>query len=692
MNRVRLRSTVATESGCDDNEISENESLRFHYSGRPENENHLNNEIAEMLRFFQGDALSLNDIKLLEFSNILNDSAATTLSGNLKTRNFQLHTLRIVKNTMMTSSSAEKLASLVQCHISSLIELDLSKNPQLFSAKGTFRSFVGTLHASECLTRLNLSDNSIGRNGNAVKEISKLLRQNQSIRHLNLSYNHFTPRHMSTDGGLFNNETLRTLDLSNNDLRDTGVGIIIKAIVSHGSKSILEELNASNNLIGCIGAKAIRELLLNSNNNNKTLRKLDLSHNSIGTDGKDHLRRTLCYNHTLKEVNISSNNLFDIGNAVDVEMWCITEHSKLIRLDLAMTMLNDNDAIAIAETISNHGTLEILNLSSNSIQSDGMGTILKAVPYSNSLKELWLHNNKIKDEKKLVSFVCDVKLCKLEVLTYDNNPFNQEQLENIKSAFQFHNNMKTWLGTLIENVRRNAVRDVRLSTRNVIFGDRELDVITSELARHPGEITTVHLDGDNITDASIRHFAHKVLCSNDERLRVKHLYCYNLTRLQTNGIGSIAQCLRMPNSPLLGLTLCNCNVGPEAAAEIACCLENNQSLKLLNLQSNRISDRGAQLIFAAVLDPPHPTLQILNLSNNRLTDTALEGLGRFDRIVDVLLHQNDITDRGVLDICKAVMETTSLQYLNLRDNPNMSWKGIQTLQLFLHDPFVLDVS
>jgi Leucine-rich repeat (LRR) protein len=136
--------------------------------------------------------------------------------------------------------------------------------------------------------------------------------------------------------------------------------------------------------------------------------------------------------------------------------------------------------------------------------------------------------------------------------------------------------------------------------------------------------------------------------------------------------------------------LCNCNIGPDGAIEIARCLESNRSLTLLCLQSNQISDIGAKKILAAILEPPHPTLNFLNLSNNQLTDVALEGLGRFHRLVDVVLNNNNISDRGILDICKAVLDTTSLTYLNLRDNPQITPRGVQTLKLFLPDPFALD--
>ena len=697
---MRLRSTVADGRECVINEIiSDQESLCFRCSGEADINDLHNKEIDAMILSLQCDATSYDKIKLLEFSNILNDGATTAIRERFCDRRnanstLRLQSLRILENKKMTSHSAENLSLLVNYQLSSLTELDLSKNPKLFN-EDSLKLLMETLHGSDChIKRLNLSHNSIGKRGNAVEQISKLLCNNQSIQHLDLSHNCLGHNHMSSEGGLYNNRTLLELNLSSNNLRDAGVRIIMTAIDSFSnSMSILEKLYLSRNSIRCNGAKSIKNVL--GENRNLSLKTLDLSYNAIGIDGSDHLRNTLRFNHTLKEVNLSGNKLCGTGNTNDgyfiTDGLSCTDHSTLIRLDLAMAAIKDSGALAIANMVRNNGTLEILNLSNNSIQSDGMNAILDAVPHNVSLKELWLHCNKISDENMLVSFVCDVGLCNLEVLTYSNNNFNADQLDNIESAFLFHNNMKSWLGTLIENIKVNNVRDIRLLKSEVIFGDRELQEIVTQFVRQPFEITTVRLDGGNITDTSISHFAkHVIFNSGYNSSRLIHLYCYNLTKLRNDGINSIAQCLRVPTCSLRGLTLCNCNIGLEGATEIARCLEDNSSLTLLCLQSNQISDLGAKKIFAAVLEPPHPTLIFLNLSNNQLTDTALEGLGRFNRLVDVILNKNNISDRGVLDLCKAVMDTTSLRYLNMRDNPQITPRGIQTLQSFLPDPFVLD--
>lgn len=706
MNRVPLRSTVVETGDCvdDADEISDNESLHYYYTGDPENDVLRNNEIVSMFQSLQSGAIiPLDRIKSLQFSKMLNDNAIATLRNHFgDTRNspFQLKSLRIIENTKITSNSAENLSSIVHSQLPFLIELDLSKNPSLFTLNN-FTLLLVTLYSRDChVERLNLSHNSIGRE---IKHISRLLQNNQSVQHLNLSHNYLGPRQMMYPegglyNGLYNNQTLLSLDLSSNLLKDNGVRKIMNALdTGHGSISILKELYISNNSIGCIciGDKSISESL----SRNRSLEKLDLSDNMINAIGGNNLRLALQLNHTLKVINLAGNNLCEVGNKNDglhliADGLSHTNHSNcqstLIRLDLGMIMMRDEGAIAISDMISNNKTLEILNLSNNSIQSDGMNAILKALPDNTSIRELWLHCNNIKDETNLVLYVSNMKLCKLSVLTYEGNDFTADQLKNIESAFHYHNNMKTWLGTFLESVQKNNVRDIRLLDSEVIYGDRELREIANHLVKHPIQLTTVRLDGGNVTNIGISHFANNVLGNADKRLRLLYLYCNNLTRLHTDGVQSIARCLHIPTCSLLGLTLCHCNIGPDGATEIARYIKSNQTLTLLCLQSNHIADIGAKHIFAAVLDPPHPTLKILNLSNNRLTDNALEGLGRFNRLEEVLLNKNDISDRGVLDICKAVMDSTSIIFLNLENNPEITNRGIQTLHSYLPDPFVLN--
>jgi Ran GTPase-activating protein (RanGAP) involved in mRNA processing and transport len=710
MNRAFLRCT-ADDRISDDNDDATNDAnssqclLHFTNATYLEHAEHHGEAITSMFQSLSCDQ-SPDRITSMKCTKILNDEATIKLRQFFQENHgtIQLRSLHIVENSVMTPNSASNLASIVEYQLSSLMDLDLSYNPRAFSGNG-LECFIKAIFGSDgcnsrsqptCrMKRLNLSHNKIGSNGKAVENIKRLLMSNSSIEQLILSYNQLRPKQMSANGGLYNNSTLRILDLSNNALRASGIKTVVDALdQQRGSRSILEELDLSNNDIGPTGAQHISTILCR--NTCKSLKRLNLSGNKIGSEGAGFLGSLLAFNYTLSELNLSRNNICTANTTDGIQsiaegLSCIEYvNSNLLRLDLAENMMKDSEAIIIADMIQKNLKLEVLNLSRNAIRNVGINAIIDALPHNSALKELWLHNNKAEQEELLVQFICNTNLCKLTMLTYADNAFEQHQIENLESAFQFHNNVKTWLGTLVRQIRLKKVRSIRLLSSEFVYGDKELCEIANQFEQVPIEIRTVVLASDSITDIGMTQFAQKVLCSDDNRLRVLHFNCYDVMKLRLEGISAISNSLENKTCSLLGLTLCNCNIGPEGASSLANSLEQNKSLTFLSLESNRISDIGARRILAAILDPPHPTLITINLSNNHLTDNALQGLGRLVQLVEVLLNGNDISDRGVLDVCKAVMGTISIQYLNMSHNPRMTSKGIQALQLFLPDPFVLE--
>jgi NLR family CARD domain-containing protein 3 len=611
----------------------------------------------------------------------------------------RLHTFHLTTN-QMTLRSAPTLSKAVAYQLSSLIDLDLSDNSAVFSGEdGSGLKClidaicpVGGVDGCSCkLQRLNLSRNAIGRVGRAVRHIKRLLCSNSSLRYLVLAQNYLGQKHMDANGGLHNNSTLRVLDLSGNGLRDAGVHTLMKAINQRleGCVSQLEEIDLSDNIISCKGAHYISTLL--SNNFNTSLQKLNLSNNVIKPDGAEFLTLVMKYNHTLTELNLAGNSLCcDDTTGIDgvqyiAESLCQSDATNLLRLNLSWNSINNTGAIALANMLRNNAKLESLDISNNAIGNDGINALIDSLPYDVALKELLLHGNQISDEKKLVTYICH-RSYKLERLTYEQNNFSLDQEENIVSAVRFQGNMKTWLGILLEKIGRKEIRSLKVLKKE--FGDKELIAIAEHLVQYPVEIRAAFFCSNRVTDHGIRKFADNVL-SNNNASKVQRLYCHGMQQLTHVGVAAVARSLTHTTSSLVGLTLSCCNVGPEAAESLANALESNTTLKMLSLESNRISDFGARVIFAAILDPPHKNLVTLNLASNFLTDDALQRLGSFSKLVDVRLDSNDISDSGALDLGKAVLGSSSIEYLNVSNNPRLSSKGIKALQLFLPNEFVL---
>jgi Ran GTPase-activating protein (RanGAP) involved in mRNA processing and transport len=639
-------------------------------------------------------------IKALSCRKLLDDDAMTLLLKFIHQNHTILHlrTLSLPTN-LMTVSSAPTLAKIVEYQLDSLMDLDLSNNAAVFSGEdGSGLKHLVDAICSEngaavvhCrVQRLNLSRNAIGRVGKAVKHIRRLLCKNSTLRHLNLAQNYLGQRHMDSDGGLHNNSTLLTIDLSGNALRDAGVHTLMKAINQRvsGCVSKLEEIDLSDNMIGCKGAEHIANLL--GYNRNTTLQKLNLSKNVIKSDGAKNLRLVMRYNHTLRELDLSENGLCCSVSAID-GLRCISESlrrseaSSLLRLNLSWNCINDDGAIALADVLRSNSKLESLDLSNNAIGNDGFNALIDALPYDIALKELHMRGNQISNEEALVAYICN-KSYKLVHCSYEQNNLTLAQEANIVAAYKFQASMQSWLGKLLTQIKQKEIHTLKLVRKE--YGDKELIAISNCLVQYPTEIRTMFLSSKHVTDQGFCHLADHVL-TKETAYRIVHLYCLAFPRLTARGIDAVARSLAQRESSLTSLTLVGCNIGTDGAVLLAKALESNISLKALSLESNLIADRGARAIWEAILDPPHANLVMLNLANNALSDDALLRLGRFVKLKDIRLDQNDISDAGALSICRAVTGGSSLEYLNLCNNPRLSSKGIQALQLFLPSEFVL---
>lgn len=623
----------------------------------------------------------------LSCRQVLDDPAMVRLLEffNENYESFHLSILRLPKNNL-TSQSSEALTSAYQAHISSLRELDLSENPAALQGGG-LNLLIGAMVTDECrLTHLNLNKNRLGNKREGPHAIGRLLRLNTTIKELLLSHNNISSHNMKEIAkGLCQNATIRRLVLSYNKISDQGVGRLMASLDFEQSACELNDLDLTYNKISSVGAEHIATLL---NMNNKHITKLNLSLNAIGPQGASFFQLSLQYNHTLLELNLSRNNILDDGATAIAQGLLDSDDTKLHTLDLSWNSLTNEGASSLAHVLREKSILRSLKLASNAIGDEGMNAIADALHSDFALKELDIVGNQMRNPSGFIHLVCYGSYT-LQHLAFAKNNMSTEQEARVMDAFQFRENNKTWLGKLLKMIAK--YRRVSLNLQSKDYGDEEIVVLAKQLSKYGrATITTATFDSPKITDRGLCTLANEVL-SNCRAAQVQRLYLYGCTKFSEKAVRAVASALKKKHCPLICLCLNNCNIGDKGAEILSDAIQENKKLTRFSVESNAISDAGARSILSVALDPPHPSLVSLNLAKNQLTDEALSSLKPLIGLEELHLDGNYLTDISALDLAKSVMGSDSIVGLNLRRN-RLSARGIQALELFLPDSFVLDGS
>ncbi|XP_076137441.1 NACHT, LRR and PYD domains-containing protein 12-like [Alosa pseudoharengus] len=246
---------------------------------------------------------SPNSLQQLDLSdNYLGDSGVQLLSKGLSSSNCKIHTLRLT-DCKLSARSCGIVASVLQSP-NSLIELDLSHNVLRDSgvyllSKGLSSSHckLQTLRLADCkltdklgeivasvlqspnsLLQLNFSNNDPGDSG--VQLLSKGLSSSNSILQiLRLADCKLTYKSCEMVASVLQSpNSLQELDLSDNDLGDSGAQLLSKGLSSSYCK--IHTLRLSDCLISEKGCGVLAAALTSNH-----LKALDLRHNTLGESG-----------------------------------------------------------------------------------------------------------------------------------------------------------------------------------------------------------------------------------------------------------------------------------------------------------------------------------------------------------------------------------------------------------------------
>ena len=330
--------------------------------------------------------------------------------------------------------------------------------------------------------------------------------------------------------------------------------------------------------------------------------------------------------------------LLDLSRFVDnMVLNTANELDRNDKLNFAGNKVGPDVAMAIGQGLGGNNTLVELDLSGNNILDVGCKEVAGALKDNKTLKKLNLADNGIGFEGAKELRKCLQKNKTLVWLSVSENKIPKEGAKAIAAGIQGNatlrrlfcgaNNFQTEGSKWIARALHKNVTIVELSMNLNEMGDDGAKEFGNAL-QHNEVLQKLYLGENNIGD--IGCFSLFDACKANTTIKVLHI---NHNKMSVQGATAVADLLL--NCPSLeDLNIQSNELGHQGMVALSPALVKNKTLTHLNLSHNNLYDAGARVLGEAL--EKNSTLLVLELVGNFIGDSGIHTIAKS-------LHFNDAT-------------------------------------------------